>query len=101
MQRFFRTEVVDDYFAGRFDGVGEVLLCVIGRISAASAEDLAQRIGQLADTLALHHQDDQRLQPARRDGYTLVVGLRSWELAAFTGMRRGAPAAGMAAPGAS
>jgi len=88
VQSFFRSQVIDDYFAGRFDGAGEALLCVHGRLSAASAEEVVQRIGQLADALARHHQEDQRLGPASRDGYTLVVGLRSWELAAFTRMRR-------------
>ena len=90
VQNFFRTQVIDDYFAGRFDGSGEALLCVNGRLSVASAEDLVQRIGLLAESLARHHQDDQRLPSASRDGYTLVVGLRSWELAAFTRMRRDA-----------
>ena len=94
VQSFFRSQVIDDYFAGRFDGAGEALLCVHGRLSHASAEEVVQRIGQLADALARHHQDDQRLNATSRDGYTLVVGLRSWELAAFTRMRRGAaPAA--------
>ena len=88
VQNFFREHVIDDYFAGRFDGAGEALLCVHGRLSSSSAEDLVQRIAQLAESLARHHQDDQRLGPASRDGYTLVVGLRSWELAAFTRMRR-------------
>jgi hypothetical protein len=92
VQNFFRAQVIDDYFAGRFDGAGEALLCVHGRLSPSSAEDLVQRIGQLAESLARHHQDDQRLGPASRDGYTLVVGLRSWELAAFTKMRRPDPA---------
>ena len=34
----------------------------------------------------------QRLRPQDRDGYTLLVGLRSWEISALTAMRRQPPA---------
>lgn len=88
VQQFVREQVVDDYFAGRFDGAGETLLCVHGRLSDSSAQELLQKIQQLAAELARLHQDDQRLRPAERDGYTLLLGFRSWEFAAFTAMRR-------------
>jgi len=88
VQQFFRKYVVDDYFGGRFDGAGETLLCVHGRLSNPSAQELVQKIRQLAADLARLHQDDQRLQPAERDGFTLLLGLRSWEFAQFTAMRR-------------
>lgn len=90
VQQFVRQHVVDDYFAGRFDGVGETLLCVHGRLSDPSAQALLRKIQQLAAELARLHQGDQRLQPEQRDGYTLLLGFRSWEFAAFTAMRRDA-----------
>ena len=37
------------------------------------------------------HQGDRKLAPQERDGFTLLVGFRSWEFAAFTALRR-APA---------
>ena len=88
VQRFFREHVVHDYFGGGFDQPGEALLFAHGRLSAASAGEMVQRCQQLAAQLAAAHQDDQRLPPEQRDGFTLVLGLRSWELAAFTAMRR-------------
>jgi transcriptional regulator with XRE-family HTH domain len=88
VQHYFREYIVDDYFAGRFDGQGETLLCVHGRLSQPSAVELVQKIQQLAGELARMHQSDQRLSPGERDGYTLMLGLRSWEFAAFTAMRR-------------
>lgn len=88
VQQFVRQHVVDDYFSGRFDGVGETLLCVHGRLSDASAQALLRKIQQLAAELARLHQGDQRLLPDERDGYTLLLGFRSWEFAAFTAMRR-------------
>lgn len=88
VQRFFREHVVHDYFEGGFDRPGETLLFVHGRLSEASAGEFVQRCQQLAAQLAAAHQDDQRLPVGQRDGFTLVLGFRSWELAAFTAMRR-------------
>jgi len=88
VQRFFRDNVVGDYFEGRFDGPGETLMCLPARLSLASAAELAERIHQLAGELARMHRNDRRLAPQERDGFTLLVGFRSWEFAAFTALRR-------------
>ncbi|ALT77734.1 MULTISPECIES: helix-turn-helix domain-containing protein [unclassified Roseateles] len=88
VQHFFRQAVVDDYFAGRFDGAGEALLCVNARLSDASAMDLVQKIRQLAAELAKLHQNDQRLPLRERDGFTLMLGFRSWEFKGLTALRR-------------
>ena len=92
VQRYFREHVVADYFGGRFDGVGETLMCLPARLSVPSAQELAQKIQQLAGELARLHQNDRKLAAHERDGYTLLVGFRSWEFAAFTALRRAAPA---------
>lgn len=91
VQQFFRAHVVDDYFSGSFNAAGETLLCLPARLSQPSAQELAGRIQQLAGELARLHQSDRRLLPHERDGFTLLVGFRSWEFAAFTALRRNAP----------
>lgn len=88
VQQFFREHMVPDYFAGRFDGPGETLMCLPARLSPASAAEVAQRIAQLAAELARLHKHDRRLPAEERDGMSLVVGFRSWEFAAFTALRR-------------
>lgn len=88
VQQYFRQFVVSDYFDGRFDGAGECLLCVPARLSLPSAEETVQKIRRLAADLARLHHEDRRLQPEERDGFTLLVGLRSWEFSAFTALRR-------------
>jgi DNA-binding Xre family transcriptional regulator len=94
VQQFFREHVVADYFSGRFDGAGEALMCLPARLSLPSAQDLVLKIQQLAGELARMHQNDRRLASEERDGFTLLIGFRSWELAAFTALRRpDAPAA--------
>jgi hypothetical protein len=88
VQQFFRQHAVHDYFGGSFDGAGETLLCLPARLSQPSAQELVARIQQLAAELARLHQADRRLAPQERDGFTLLVGFRSWEFAAFTALRR-------------
>jgi DNA-binding Xre family transcriptional regulator len=88
VQQFFREHAVDDYFSGSFNGAGETLLCLPARLSQPSAQELVGRIQQLAGELARLHQSDRRLAPQERDGFTLLVGFRSWEFAAFTALRR-------------
>jgi len=88
VQQYVREHVVGDYFGGRFDGHGETLMCVPARLSAASAQEMTHKVQQLAGELARLHQNDRRLDSKERDGYTLLLGLRSWEFAAFTALRR-------------
>jgi DNA-binding Xre family transcriptional regulator len=88
VQQYFREQVVADYFGGRFDGAGETLMCLPARLSLPSAQELVQKIQQLAGELARLHQNDRRLEPDQRDGFTLLLGFRSWEFAAFTALRR-------------
>jgi DNA-binding Xre family transcriptional regulator len=88
VQQFFREHAVSDYFGGSFDGAGETLLCLPARLSLPSAQELVGRIQQLAGELARLHQGDRKLAPQERDGFTLLVGFRSWEFAAFTALRR-------------
>ena len=91
VQQFFRQHVVSDYFGGNFDGAGEALLFLPARLSQPSARELVAKIQQLAAELARLHQNDRRLAPAERDGFSLLVGFRSWEFAAFTALRRAPP----------
>lgn len=88
VQQFFRSDVVDDYFAGRFDADGETLLFLPARLSQPSARELVGRIQQLAAELARLHQNDRRLGADEKDGFSLLIGFRSWEFAAFTALRR-------------
>ena len=88
VQQFFREHVVSDYFGGDFNGAGETLLFLPARLSQPSAQELVARIQQLAGELARLHQGDRKLPPQERDGFSLLVGFRSWEYAAFTALRR-------------
>ncbi|TXI91604.1 MAG: XRE family transcriptional regulator [Burkholderiaceae bacterium] len=88
IQAFFKEKVVADYFEGRFDGNGESLMCVPARLSQNSAREIQQKIQHLAAEIARLQQEDRRLPPEDRDGFTLMLGFRSWEFSAFTALRR-------------
>lgn len=88
VMNYFREHVLLDYFSGRFDGAAESLLLVHGRISRALAPSFLDRIQRVAQDFAQQHLADQKLAPADREGYTLLLAMRSWEFAAFTALRR-------------
>lgn len=88
VMHFFRDHAVLDYFGGGFDGNAEVLLLVHGSVSRAIAPSFVDRLQRVAQDFAQQHQADQKLPEAQREGYTLVLAMRSWEFAAFTQLRR-------------
>ena len=88
VMRYFREHVVGDYYAGGFDGEGEMLMLVHGQISPGLARGFAERLSRIGADFAQAHLTDQRLPPAQRRAYTLVVGMRSWLFAAFRDLKR-------------
>ena len=89
---YFRSHVVDDYFAGGFDGDGEMLMLVYGQIGKSLAASFVERLQRVAQDFAQQHLADQRLPDSQREAYTLLIGMRSWQFAAFVDLRREAPA---------
>ncbi len=85
---YFRDNAVLDYFSGGFDQPGEGLLLVHGSISRSLATSFLERMQRVAQDFAQQHLADQRLPEKDREGYTLLLGVRSWEFEAFTAMRR-------------
>lgn len=85
---FLRQRVLDEFFDATFEGRGEVLVTMHGQLSPDSSEDIAQRIEQLGGAFTQRQHDDQRRSTPNRCGFTLVVGLRSFELSTFTAIRR-------------
>jgi transcriptional regulator with XRE-family HTH domain len=88
VMHFFREDAVLDYYGGGFDGPGEGLLLVHGSIARALAPSFVERLQRVAQDFAQQHLADQKLPEAAREGYTLLLAMRSWEFAAFTALRR-------------
>lgn len=85
---YFRDNALLDYFSGGFDGNGEGLLLVHGSISRSLAPSFFERMQRVAQDFAQQHQADQKLAEKDREGYTLLLGMRSWEFEAFAALRR-------------
>ncbi len=88
VMNFFREHVVNDYYAGGFDGPAEGLLLVHGTIHRALAPSFLERLQRVAQDFALQHQADQKMPAHECEGYTLLLGMRSWEFEAFAKLRR-------------
>ena len=88
VMNFFREHAVLDYFGGGFDGSGEGLLLVHGSVSRSIAPSFVERMQRLAQDFAQQHQADQKLAEKDREGFTLVLAMRSWEFEAFAQLRR-------------
>ena len=85
---YFRENALLDYFSGGFDGHGEGLLLVHGSISRSLAPSFVERMQRVAQDFAQQHQTDQKLADKDREGFTLLLAMRSWEFAAFAALRR-------------
>ena len=94
VMQYFREHALLDYFGGAFDGNGEHLQLVHGTISRALAPGFVERLQRVAQDFAQQHQTDQKLKDSEREGFTLILAMRSWELAAFERLRRVGTAAG-------
>jgi DNA-binding Xre family transcriptional regulator len=88
VMHYFRDHAVLDYYSGGFDGPAEGLLLVHGSISRGIAPSFVDRLQRVAQDFAQQHQADQKLPEKEREGYTLVLAMRSWEFAAFSQLRR-------------
>lgn len=88
VMNYFREHALLDYFAGGFGGPGEGVMLVHGSISRALAPVFLERLQRVAQDFAHQHQTDQKLAAQAREGYTLVLAMRSWEFEAFSMLRR-------------
>ena len=88
VMHYFRDHALLDYFSGGFDSEGEGLLLVHGSISRGLAPSFMERMQRVAQDFAQQHQADQKLDEKNREGYTLLLAMRSWEFEAFTALRR-------------
>jgi DNA-binding Xre family transcriptional regulator len=85
---FFRKEVLHDYFAGGFDGESEMLMVVHGEIGRGLANSFRERLTRIGQDFSNQHLTDQKLPADQRRPYTIVIGMRSWLMAALADMHR-------------
>jgi transcriptional regulator with XRE-family HTH domain len=97
VMQYFRDEVVGDYFAGGFDGEGELLMLVHGQIGRSLALQFNERLQRVAQDFAQQHLADQKLPADQKRAYTVLLGMRSWLFGAFRDLKRSPDGPTMAA----
>jgi hypothetical protein len=88
VMKYFRDHVTPDYFAGGFDGDGEMLMLVHGEVGLSLASAFNERLARVAQDFARQHLADNKLPSSQKRPYTLVIGMRSWLFAPFADLRR-------------
>jgi len=88
VMNYFRDNALLDYFSGGFNGAGEGLLLVHGSVSRSLAPVFMERMQRVAQDFAQQHLADQKIDDKDREGYTLLLAMRSWEFEAFSLLRR-------------
>lgn len=88
VMQYFRENAVLDYFSGGFNAPGEGLLLVHGSVSRSLAPAFMERMQRVAQDFAQAHLADQKIDSKDREGYTLLLAMRSWEFEAFSMLRR-------------
>jgi transcriptional regulator with XRE-family HTH domain len=88
VMNFFREYALLDYFSGGFDKEAESLMLVHGSISKSLAPSFVERLQRVAQDFAQQHQTDQKLASQHREGYTLLLAMRSWDYEVFERFRR-------------
>ena len=90
IERFFRSQVQQEFFGSTFSGEGDLHLVKNGDISRAAQLRLADRlmmVGRLFDDVT---QDERHLPPKERQGTTMVLAIRHWQYGAFRKFERDA-----------
>ena len=98
VMRYFRTQVMGDYYEGGFDGEGELLMLVHGQIGRGQDVQFNERLQRVAQDFAQQHLADQRLPAEQKRPYTLLIGMRSWLFAALRDLKREPDGPTMAEP---
>lgn len=88
IEQFFEGHVQSDFFNSRFDGPRETRLFIYGMLSHHSTDLLLRQIERLAVEFRQLHNEDVQFPLAERNGTSLVVAMRSWEMAAFDQLRK-------------
>ena len=94
IERLYRSDVQQQFFASHFDGPGEVRFFVNGMLSRTANTAMQERIRRLVEIFEEASNDDQNLPLDERFGTTLVIAMRPWELKVFTELRRSAKKSG-------
>jgi transcriptional regulator with XRE-family HTH domain len=88
IQRFFTAHLQDDFLRSRFDEQSERFQFLSGMFSSASADQVRQRLQQLAQEFNQYNLQDRDKPIDTRVGYSLFLAFRSWRPDVFDRLLR-------------
>ena len=88
IQRFFEDRVQQQFFESSFMRQGELRVSVHGSVSEKSNKVLQERMRKAAEEFDRLVEEDKHLPHEMREGTSLVMAMRPWELSLFGELRR-------------
>lgn len=88
LARFIANDVIGNFLQGRFEGDDSYRFYLRASLSAASMQQLRQRLEQLTHEVAALDAADARLPLSQRQHTGFLLAMRPWELSAFQALRR-------------
>lgn len=88
IQQFFESYVQTEFFQAHFDAPNKLRLFLTGMLSKHSLQIIQQRLQRIATEFETLVREDRKLEPKDRQGTTLLLAVRSWELSLFKHMKR-------------
>lgn len=88
IQRFFEERVQAQFFQSSFLDESELRIMVHGSLSVRSNRLLQQRMRKIAEEFDALVETDRHMDHEAREGTTVVLAIRPWELSLFSELRR-------------
>ncbi|NVJ61559.1 MAG: helix-turn-helix transcriptional regulator [Gammaproteobacteria bacterium] len=88
VQQFFEKNIQTEFFRSRFQDESEKLVFISGMLSKTSNKRIQEKMAELAEEFEKCIQSDMVYPTKEKDGASLVMGLRAWEIKAFNDLRR-------------
>ena len=89
IEKYFRTQVQEEFFRGNFNVDGALRLIKNGDITRKAQKQIIERleaVGNLFDDIC----NEEKKEPiSNRQGTTMILAIRNWEFTAFTQLERG------------
>lgn len=88
IQQFFTSNLQDDFLQSRFDETDELFGFLSGMLTSACADQVRQRLQQLANEFRNLNREDRAKPINTREGYSLFMAFRSWRPDVFEELRK-------------
>ena len=88
IEQFYERLVPGEFLRSRFDGPNELMRFVFGVLSHRSIAVMHRRLEQVVREFNELHQEDVRLSAEKRQGMSVLLAIRGWELSVFADLHR-------------